>query len=229
MTKLAINKWDESDRPREKLMKLGPEALSTSELLAILIGSGSADKSAVELMRRIMYDCHDSMSELSRISLDTLRQYKGIGTAKAVTIKAACELCKIMQAEPVKEKQTFNEPRLIRDYFSPRLRNKTNEECWVMLLNQKLRLIRTEQISKGGITEASVDIRLVLRAALLAQAPAIILVHNHPSGSPRPSSADDRLTFSLAEAASVMNIKLSDHVIIGEGTNYYSYAENGKI
>lgn len=159
MTKLSINKWDESDRPREKLMKLGAEALSKSELLAILIGSGSADESAVELMRRIMYDCHDSMSELSRISLDTLRQYKGIGTAKAVTIKAACELGKIMQAEPVQEKQAFNEPRLVRDYFSPRLSNKTNEECWVMLLNQKLRLIRAEQISKGGITEASVDIR----------------------------------------------------------------------
>lgn len=229
MTKLSISKWDESDRPREKLMKLGAEALSKSELLAILIGSGSTGESAVELMRRIMYDCHDNISELSRISLDTLRQYKGIGTAKAVTIKAACELGKIMQAEPVQEKQAFNEPHLVRDYFSPRLSSKTNEECWVMLLNQKLRLIRAEQIGKGGITEASVDIRLVLRAALLAQAPAIILVHNHPSGSPQPSLADDRLTSRLAEAASVMNIKLSDHVVIGQGKSYYSYVENGKI
>ena len=164
MTKLAINKWDKDDRPREKLTKLGAAALSKSELMAILIGSGSADESAVALMRRILSDCGDSISALSRQSLDTLCRYKGIGLAKAVTIQAACELGKRMQAETVPEKQAFNSPRLVSDYFAPRLEGKTSEECWVMLLNQKLCLIRAEQISKGGITEATVDVRLVLRA-----------------------------------------------------------------
>lgn len=229
MTKLAINKWDKDDRPREKLTKLGAAALSKSELMAILIGSGSADESAVALMRRILSDCGDSISALSRQSLDTLCRYKGIGLAKAVTIQAACELGKRMQAEAVPEKQAFNSPRLVSDYFAPRLEGKTSEECWVMLLNQKLCLIRAEQISKGGITEATVDVRLVLRAALLAQSPAIILVHNHPSGSPAPSACDNRLTDNLAKAAALMNIRLADHVIIGGHGNYYSYAENGKI
>lgn len=229
MTKLAINKWDKDDRPREKLTKLGAAALSKSELMAILIGSGSADESAVALMRRILSDCGDSISALSRQSLDTLCRYKGIGMAKAVTIQAACELGKRMQAETVPEKQAFNSPGLVSDYFAPRLEGKTSEECWVMLLNQKLCLIRAEQISKGGITEATVDVRLVLRAALLAQSPAIILVHNHPSGSPAPSACDNRLTDNLAKAAALMNIRLADHVIIGGRGNYYSYAENGKI
>ena len=228
MTKLAINKWDKDDRPREKLTKLGAAALSKSELMAILIGSGSADESAVALMRRILSDCGDSISALSRQSLDTLCRYKGIGLAKAVTIQAACELGKRMQAEAVPEKQAFNSPRLVSDYFAPRLEGKTSEECWVMLLNQKLCLIRAEQISKGGITEATVDVRLVLRAALLAQSPAIILVHNHPSGSPAPSACDNRLTDNLAKAAALMNIRLADHVIIGGRGNYYSYAETGK-
>ena len=229
MTKLAINKWDKDDRPREKLTKLGAAALSKSELMAILIGSGSADESAVALMRRILSDCGDSISALSRQSLDTLCRYKGIGLAKAVTIQAACELGKRMQAEAVPEKQAFNSPGLVSDYFAPRLEGKTSEECWVMLLNQKLCLIRAEQISKGGITEATVDVRPVLRAALLAQSPAIILVHNHPSGSPAPSACDNRLTDNLAKAAALMNIRLADHVIIGGRGNYYSYAENGKI
>lgn len=229
MTGRAIKNWDKDDRPREKLSRLGAEALSKSELLAILIGSGSANESAVALMRRILSDCGDSLAVLAHMNADALCRYKGIGMAKAVTIQAACALGKAMQAEAVPERQAFNSPSLVRDYFAPRLGDKTREECWAMLLNQRLNLIRTELISKGGITEATVDVRLVLRAALLAQSPAIILVHNHPSGSPAPSKADDNLTERLAKAAALMDIRLADHVIIGGNGRYYSYADEGRI
>lgn len=225
----AIRQWDKDDRPREKLIRHGAGALSKSELMAILIGSGSSGESAVALMRRILSDCGGSLSELGRQDFAALCRYKGIGAAKAVTILAACELGRIMQAEAEPEKRQFNDPEAVSGFFSPMLRDKASEECWVMLLNQRLRLIRAEQISKGGITEATVDVRLVLRAALLAQAPAVILVHNHPSGSPVPGAADDRLTESLGKAASLMDIRLADHVIIGGGGSYYSYAENGKL
>lgn len=226
--KVSIKDLSEDDRPREKLMKYGAEALSKSELLAILVGSGNGEENAVSLMQRIMHDSGDNLQNLATKSLDELRKYKGIGTAKAVTIKAACQIAKLMQAENVDKGTQMDSPQKVNDYFAPKLSGKPNEEVWIMLLNTRLQVIGDKQISKGGITESSVDIRLIMREAVTALATSMILVHNHPSGNVSPSREDDRLTLKLAEAGRLMNITLQDHVIVGGG-KYFSYRDEGKL
>ncbi len=226
--KIGIKQLAEEDRPREKLLKHGAEALSKSELLAILVGSGNAEENAVALMQRILRDNNDNLRTLSSKSLDNLLQYKGIGTAKAVVIKAACQIGKLMQAEKVERREAMDSPEKVRDYFAPQLAEKPNEEVWVLLLDTRLRIIADRQISKGGISEASVDIRIVLREAIAAQATSMILVHNHPTGNVSPSRADDLLTKRLADAGKIMNIALQDHVIVG-GNDFYSYRDNGRL
>lgn len=226
--KIGIKQLAEEDRPREKLLKHGAEALSKSELLAILVGSGNAEENAVALMQRILRDNNDNLRTLSSKSLDNLLQYKGIGTAKAVVIKAACQIGKLMQAEKVERREAMDSPEKVRDYFAPQLAEKPNEEVWVLLLDTRLRIIADRQISKGGISEASVDIRIVLREAIAAQATSMILVHNHPTGNVFPSRADDLLTKRLADAGKIMNIALQDHVIVG-GNDFYSYRDNGRL
>ncbi len=226
--KIGIKQLAEEDRPREKLLKHGAEALSKSELLAILVGSGNAEENVVALMQRILRDSNDNLRTLSSKSLENLLQYKGIGTAKAVVIKAACQIGKLMQAENVEKRDTMNSPEKVRDYFAPHLYGKANEEVWVLLLDTRLQIIADRQVSKGGITETSVDIRIVLREAIAAQATSMILVHNHPTGNVSPSRADDLLTKRLADAGKIMNITLQDHVIVG-GNDFYSYRDNGKL
>ncbi len=226
--KIGIKQLAEEDRPREKLLKHGAEALSKSELLAILVGSGNAEENVVALMQRILRDSNDNLRTLSSKSLENLLQYKGIGTAKAVVIKAACQIGKLMQAENVEKRETMNSPEKVRDYFAPHLYGKANEEVWVLLLDTRLQIIADRQVSKGGITETSVDIRIVLREAIAAQATSMILVHNHPTGNVSPSRADDLLTKRLADAGKIMNITLQDHVIVG-GNDFYSYRDNGKM
>ncbi len=226
--KIGIKQLAEEDRPREKLLKHGAEALSKSELLAILVGSGNAEENVVALMQRILRDSNDNLRTLSSKSLENLLQYKGIGTAKAVVIKAACQIGKLMQAENVEKRETMNSPEKVRDYFAPQLYGKANEEVWVLLLDTRLQIIADRQISKGGITETSVDIRIVLREAIAAQATSMILVHNHPTGNVSPSRADDLLTKRLADAGKIMNIALQDHVIVG-GNDFYSYRDHGKL
>ncbi len=226
--KIGIKQLAEEDRPREKLLKHGAEALSKSELLAILVGSGNAEENAVALMQRILRDNNDNLRTLSSKSLENLLQYKGIGTAKAVVIKAACQIGKLMQAEKVERREAMDSPEKVRDYFAPQLAEKPNEEVWVLLLDTRLRIIADRQISKGGISEASVDIRIVLREAIAAQATSMILVHNHPTGNVSPSRADDLLTKRLADAGKIMNIALQDHVIVG-GNDFYSYRDNGRL
>ena len=226
--RLVIKALAEDDRPREKLMKYGAEALSKSELLAILVGSGNGEENAVSLMQRIMHDSGDNLQNLAAKSLDELRKYKGIGTAKAVTIKAACQIAKLMQAENVDKGTQMDSPQKVNDYVAPKLSGKPNEEVWIMLLNPRLQVIGDKQISKGGITESSVDIRLIMREAVTALATSMILVHNHPSGNVSPSREDDRLTLKLAEAGRLMNITLQDHVIVGGG-KYFSYRDEGKL
>lgn len=226
--KIGIKQLAEEDRPREKLLKHGAEALSKSELLAILVGSGNAEENAVALMQRILRDNNDNLRTLSSKSLENLLQYKGIGTAKAVVIKAVCQIGKLMQAEKVERREAMDSPEKVRDYFAPQLAEKPNEEVWVLLLDTRLRIIADRQISKGGISEASVDIRIVLREAIAAQATSMILVHNHPTGNVSPSRADDLLTKRLADAGKIMNIALQDHVIVG-GNDFYSYRDNGRL
>ncbi len=226
--KISLRDLPECDRPREKLTLQGPAALTTAELLAILIGSGNAEETAVALMQRVMADCGGSLNTLGRMSVDALSKYKGMGPAKSVAILAACELGKRRTAETVVQRDRFDSAQNIYEYFRTMLAEKPVEECHILLLNHNLRFISSRPLSQGGLTATVVDIRLALREAILAGATHIALCHNHPSGNTRPSGEDDRLTRKLADAARLMDIRLIDHVIVTDGA-YYSYSEAGKL
>lgn len=226
--KLNVKDWQEEDRPREKLMLKGAETLSNAELLAILIGSGSPDETAVGLMQRILADNSDNLNRLGKLSLDQLCKYKGIGEAKAVTILAAMELGKRRQREEVLQRKRIDNPDAIFQLLHTELQDKDVEEAWILLLNQNFRLIRHMRISSGGITETMVDVRIIIREALLHNATVVALCHNHPSGNVSPSRDDDRLTARVKAACDTMRIHFLDHIIIGEN-KYYSYREEGKI
>ena len=228
MDKLNINQWAEEDRPREKLMRLGAAALTDAELLAILVGSGSPKEDAVSLMKRILADCNNNLNTLGKLTIRDLCQYNGIGEAKAITILAACELGKRRQMEKAEERPDLGTATFIYNHMHPVLQDSDVEEFWVLLMNQNHRLIKKLCISRGGITEVAVDIRIIMREAVLVNATIIAVCHNHPSGSLRPSKPDDDLTFSLLKASQLMRIKLLDHVIVTDG-NYYSYHEEGRI
>ncbi len=230
MEKLSINKWAEDDRPREKLMKLGAEALSNAELLAILIGSGSPQESAVDLMKRILSDCNNNLNSLGKMSIAELTsgRYKGMGPAKAVTVIAACELGKRRQAEKAEERKKLDSATAIYEYMHPKMQDLSEEEAWVLLMNQNYKLIKSVRLSHGGITETAVDIRLAIKNALLCNATVIALCHNHPSNNAHPSRDDDRLTQSMKNACETMRLHFLDHIIITDG-KYYSYCEEGKI
>lgn len=224
----SIHEWSEDDRPREKLMRKGASALSTAELLAIVIGSGSADESAVELMRRVMDDCQQKLSVLGKQDIRQLCTYKGIGPAKAVSIMAVAELGKRRQEEPPLKRPQLLSSESVYQYFHPLLCDAPVEECWAAYLNQASYVIGTSCISRGGISTTLVDVRCVLREALLQRATAFILCHNHPSGHVRPSADDDRLTRTMFEAAKTINIRLVDHLVLTDGA-YYSYNDEGKL
>ncbi len=228
MEKLNINQWAEEDRPREKLMQQGASTLSDAELLAILVGSGSTKEDAVTLMRRILNDCRGNLNTLGKMTLRDLCQYNGIGPAKAITILAACELGKRRQQEKPEERPDLGTATRIYNYMHPILQDLDVEEFWVVLMNQHYRLIRKVRISHGGITETAVDIRIIMREAVLSNATIMAVCHNHPSGNLRPSRQDDELTQQILKACSVMRIHFLDHVIVTDG-QYYSYHETGKI
>lgn len=228
MSKLNINQWAEEDRPREKMMALGPQALSDAELLAILIGSGNTEESAVDLMKRVLANCNNNLNTLGKMSIHDLMQYNGIGEAKAITILAACELGKRRQMEKPEERPDLGTATKIYNHMHPVLQDYDVEEFWLLLMNQNHRLIKKLCISHGGITEVSVDIRIIMREAVLANATIIAVCHNHPSGSLRPSQQDNDLTAALQQACSLMRIHFMDHVIITDGA-YFSYHETGRI
>lgn len=227
MEKLNINQWAKEDRPREKMAYLGTEALSNAELLAILIGSGSTDESAVTLMKRVLADCNNNLNSLGKKTLHELMVYKGIGEAKAITILAACELGKRRQAETPEERPDLSSATKIYRHMHQLMQDLDVEEFWVLLLNQHYRLIKKVRISHGGITETAVDIRIIIREAVLANATILAVCHNHPSGSLSPSRADDELTKAIRKACELMRIYFMDHVIVTDG-QYYSYHELGK-
>ncbi|WP_181215526.1 RadC family protein [Phocaeicola faecicola] len=226
--KLNINQWAEEDRPREKMMLHGAGALSNAELLAILIGSGSTDESAVELMRKVLADYRNSLSELGKSGVEELCRYKGIGPAKAITLLAASELGRRRKEEGTLERLQIRSSEDIYRLFYPLMCDLPVEECWVLLLNQAGKVIDRIRISQGGLASTAVDIRCVLREALIRRAVSMVLCHNHPSGNLRPSREDDRLTESLRQAAVTVNLRLLDHVIVTDG-KYYSYADEGRI
>jgi DNA repair protein RadC len=243
-TELSINQWAEEDRPREKMAQKGAVALSDAELLAILIGSGTPDESAVALMRRLMNDCDNNLNTLGKMSLDDLmgsvlttdeagrqvhtKRYKGLGMAKAITILAACELGKRRSMTAVQERSVMKSPDDLYAYFHPIMQDLDREECYILLMNHSSRVLAHKLISRGGITETSVDVRLILHEALVAQATTVALCHNHPSGMLRPSMDDDRITARLKKACDIMNIRLLDHIIVVDG-GYYSYQREGKL
>ena len=226
--RLTIAHWSEDDKPREKLRDKGPQALSNAELLAILIGSGSPGVSAVELMQDILADCHNNLNTLGKMTIRQLCEYKGIGEAKAITILAACELGKRRQKENPEERPDLGTATRIYNHMHPVLQDSDVEEFWLLLMNQNHRLIKEMRISHGGITEVAVDIRIIMREAVLNNATILAVCHNHPSGNLRPSQADNSLTTSLKKACDLMRIRLLDHVIITDGS-YYSYHEEGQL
>lgn len=228
MQKLSINNWSEADRPREKLERLGPSALSDAELLAILIGSGSAKESAVDLMRRILNDCNNNLNTLGKRTINELQQYHGMGPAKAITILAACELGKRRGNTEADQRQDLGSATAIYNFMHPKLQDLDVEEFHILLMNQAFKLIKAIPISHGGITETAVDIRVIMKHALLNNTTILAVCHNHPSGNCTPSSHDNRLTLQIKNACETMRIYFLDHVIITDG-KYYSYREEGKI
>lgn len=228
MDKLTINQWAEEDRPREKMMTLGPQALSDAELLAILIGSGSTKESAVDLMKRVLADCNNNLNTLGKMTIRELCEYKGVGEAKAITILAACELGKRRQMETPEERPDLGTATRIYNHMRPVLQDLDVEEFWLLLMNQNHRLIKKQRIAHGGISEVLVDIRILMKEALLANATIMAVCHNHPSGSLHPSQMDNDLTQTLARACQLMHIRFLDHVIVTDGA-YYSYHEEGLV
>lgn len=225
---MNINEWAEEDRPREKLMARGAAALTDAELLAILIGSGSSNETAVDLMRRVLADCDGRLKRLGRLKLEDLTAYKGMGPAKAVTLMAACELGRRRESEPQEEAVHIHRSTDIAAYFRPILQDLPYEECHLMLLKQDLSLLETSMLSRGGIAGSAVDVRLILQRALLKGAPVVVLCHNHPSGNLNPSTQDRQLTAALASACKVMGIRLLDHVIVSD-RGFYSFSDEGAI
>ena len=228
MSNITIACWAEEDRPREKLMQNGPGVLSDSELLAILIGSGSTKESAVSLMQRILADCGNNLNTLGKMSLHELMRYNGIGEAKAVTILAACELGKRRHATPAAVRPDLGSASAAYDYMLPKMQDLDVEEAWVLLMNQRFHLVKAVRLSHGGLSETAVDVRIVMREAILAGATVLTLCHNHPSGNCRPSGDDDRLTQKIRKACETMRIYMADHIIVTDGC-YYSYAEEGRL
>lgn len=227
MGTLSIVQWDKADRPREKMEELGAGALSNAELLAILIGSGTPEEDAVALMKRILADNDNRLNRLGKKSIAELCAYKGIGKAKAITLLAACELGKRHVAEPMEERTCMNNSLTIYQFYQ-RLGDLPHEEFHVALLNNRLQLIASRLIGRGGLTETVADVRLVLREALLTGASHIAVCHNHPSGNVTPSQQDNQLTSKLKHSAEVMNIHMIDHIIVGS-RGYYSYNDEGQL
>ena len=226
--KLTIANWSPDDQPREKLRDKGTQALSNAELLAILVGSGYPGVSAVELMQQILKDCNNNLNTLGKMTSRQLTSYKGVGEAKAITILAACELGKRRQAETPEERPGLTTATKIYNHMHPLMQDLDVEEFWLLLLNQNHRLIKKMRIAHGGISEVSVDIRILMREAVLANATIMAVCHNHPSGSIRPSAQDDALTRSIQQACQLMRIHFMDHVIVADGL-YYSYHEEGRV
>ena len=228
MKSISINNWAEADRPREKLERLGANALSDAELLAILIGSGTANESAVDLMKRILKDCNNNLNTLGKLSLHRLEEYKGIGPAKAITILAACELGKRRQRAKVEDAPLLNSAEAIYNYMHTTIQDLDIEEGWILMMKQNFRLIEAKRISIGGLTMAPIDIRLMMKEALMKNTTILAFCHNHPSGNTSPSHEDDLLTTRIQKACELLSIHFADHVVLTDG-KYYSYREEGRL
>ena len=223
---LPISSWSEDDKPREKLMLKGKSALSDAELIAILIGSGSRNETAVDLSKRILANVSNNLNALGKQSLSQLIQFKGIGEAKAITIIAALELGRRRRAEESVELLKITSSKIIFELMQPIIGELPHEEFWIVYLNNSNKVISKTQLSKGGITGTVVDVRLVFKVALEMGATSLVLCHNHPSGSLKPSEADKQITQKLKRAGESLEIAILDHVIVTE-TGYFSFVDQG--
>ena len=224
----SIKYWSEDDKPREKLMLKGKAVLSDAELLAILIGSGSRNESAVELSQRILSNSNNNLNSLAKLTIKQLMEFKGIGEAKAITIIAALELGKRRREEELQELIQITTSKITFQIMQPVIGDLLHEEFWVLYLNNSCKVIYKSQLSKGGITGTIVDIRMVFKIALEQNATFVVLAHNHPSGDPNPSPEDFKITKKLQNAGEIVDVKVLDHVIVSD-KSYYSFADDSKM
>ena len=223
----SIKDWSEDERPREKLINLGPKSLTSAELLAILISSGNRRKTALDIAREILADCDNKIDNLCRLTYSDLLKYEAIGEAKAVTIEAALELGR--RRENVVAEQILSSEDIFKAVVS-KVVDENREYAYALYLNNSNGLIRIVNVGIGGIDSTLVDVRVVIAEALRLNACAVAFVHNHPSGNLNPSRLDDELTNNLSKACSLMKIRFIDHVIISSnGKDYYSYHDKGRI
>ncbi|EAQ40832.1 DNA repair protein RadC [Polaribacter sp. MED152] len=226
MEKLTIKTWAIDDRPREKLLAKGKSALSDAELIAILIGSGNRQESAVALSQRILKSVEGNINQLAKLTVEKLSTFKGIGEAKAIAIITALELGKRRQLETALEKPKITSSKAVFNLMQPIIGDLEHEEFWVLFLNNSNKVLAKTQISKGGLTATVVDIRLLFKRAIELASVGMIVCHNHPSGKLEPSQADKQLTEKIKRAGTTLDIKLLDHLIITEKW-YFSFADEG--
>jgi len=225
-TPFSIKNWSEDDRPREKLLSKGRSALSDAELIAILIGSGNREESAVGLSKRILASVENNLSELGKASVKDLMKFKGIGEAKAISIAAALELGRRRSGSEALSRKRITSSTSIFELMQPIIGDLGHEEFWVIYLNNSNKVLDKLQLSKGGMTGTLVDTRLALKRALEVGATALALAHNHPSGTLKPSAADKQVTQKLVTAALSLDLRVIDHLIITE-KGYFSFADQG--
>lgn len=224
-TSFSIKYWSDDDKPREKLVQKGRSVLSDAELIAILIGSGSRAESAVELSKRILASVDNNLNDLGRLSVKQLMAFKGIGEAKAVTIAAALEVGRRRREEDSLKVEKIGSSQDVYYLLQPIMGDLEHEEFWIVFLNNSNKVLHKAQLSKGGITGTLVDVRLIMKQTLELGAVAIILAHNHPSGTLKPSTADRQITQKIQQASQTMDIKVLDHLIITQ-KSYYSFADD---
>lgn len=226
--KLSIKNWAEADRPREKLLEKGRNALSDAELIAILLGSGTKDLTAVELAQNILHHVGNDLNKLGKLSIKELMQHKGVGKAKAITIAAALELGRRRKESESKQKKFIKSSKDAYEFISPFLSDLHHEEFWAIYLNRNNSIIHYAKIGQGGISATIADIRIILKTAIEQLASGIIICHNHPSGNIKPSESDISLTNRIKEAAKLLEINLLDHIIFTD-KSYFSFADEAKL
>lgn len=225
---LKITDWAVEDRPREKLIQKGSSSLSDAELLAILINSGTKDRSAVDLGRELLGIVNNNLNSLGKLTIADIKKIRGIGTARAVTIAASLELGRRRKMAEVQVVPQIRSSKDVADIFQPLLSDLVHEEFWILFLNRSNKVINRMKLSQGGISGTVTDVRIVMKKAIEYLASGIIVCHNHPSGNLNPSESDSKITQKIKEAGILMDIQLLDHLIISD-KDYYSFADNGLL
>lgn len=224
----GIKSWAEQDRPREKMQEKGRHAVTDAELIAILIGSGNKNETAVELSKRILASVGNNLNELGKMNIAELSKFKGIGTAKAISIVAALELGRRRKESEIVKREKITLSKDVFDIMHPLLMDLPHEEFWLLMLNRANMVLKKELLSKGGVSGTVVDTKLIFKAAIENTCSSIIICHNHPSGNLKPSEADIRITKTIKEAGKLLEIPLLDHLIISD-SGFYSFADEGMI